>query len=39
MERYFLGIDVGTNESKAALVDEKCNLVEFASEPHGLMNP
>lgn len=39
MERYFLGIDVGTNESKAALVDEKCNLVEFASESHGLMNP
>lgn len=39
MAQYFLGIDVGTNESKAALIDEKCRLVAFASEPHGLMNP
>ena len=36
---YFLGIDVGTNESKAALIDEQCRLVSFASEPHPLMNP
>lgn len=39
MARYFLGIDVGTNESKAALIDEKCAIVAFASEAHNLMNP
>lgn len=39
MARYFLGIDVGTNESKAVLIDETCNIVSFASEGHGLMNP
>ena len=39
MARYFLGIDVGTNESKAALIDEACNIVAFASESHALMNP
>lgn len=39
MKRYFLGIDVGTNESKAALIDEACRLVAFASEPHKTMNP
>ena len=39
MSRYFLGIDVGTNESKAALINEKCQLVSFASEGHPLLNP
>lgn len=39
MAQYFLGIDVGTNESKAALIDHQCQLVAFASEPHPLMNP
>lgn len=39
MARYFLGIDVGTNESKAALIDEGCNIVAFASESHNMMNP
>lgn len=39
MARYFLGIDVGSNESKAVLIDKTCNIVSFASEAHSMMNP
>ena len=37
--RYYLGIDVGTNETKGALVDDQCKIVAFASEGHQVMNP
>ena len=37
--RYFMGIDVGTNETKAVLINEKCEIVAFASRGHGLLNP
>ena len=37
--RYFMGIDVGTNETKAVLIDEKCEIVAFASCGHDLLNP
>lgn len=39
MAEYYLGIDIGTNESKAALIDRQCRLVSFASESHEMMNP
>ncbi len=39
MASYFLGIDVGTNESKAVLIDAACRVVTFASEGHSMMNP
>lgn len=38
-KKYFLGIDVGTNESKGALLDEDGRLVVSASTEHGLENP
>lgn len=37
--KYFLGIDVGTSESKAVLIDENYLVVSMASVPHGLLNP
>ena len=39
MADYYLGIDIGTNESKAALIDHRCRLVSFASESHAMQNP
>lgn len=39
MARYFLGIDVGTSESKGILISEKCEVVCFSSEKHELLNP
>ena len=38
-ERYYLGIDIGTHESKGVLIDSSCRVVSFASTKHGLDNP
>ena len=38
-DEIFMGIDVGTNETKAVLIDEKCEIVAFASCGHDLLNP
>lgn len=38
-KKYFLGIDVGTNESKGVLVDEDGMVVVSATTSHGLENP
>jgi xylulokinase len=37
--KYYLGIDIGTYESKASLVDAEGNLVGFASSPHKMQVP
>ncbi len=37
--RYFMGIDVGTYESKGVLIDTDCHIVCQASQKHGLENP
>lgn len=39
MERYFLGIDIGTFESRGILIDESFRVVADASVPHGMDNP
>ena len=39
MKKYFLGIDVGTNESKAALVDGEGKLIASATTSHGVETP
>lgn len=39
MNRYVMGIDVGTNETKGVLVDEACRIVAQAAVPHGMENP
>ena len=36
---YFLGIDIGTGESKGVLIDEGCDIVCSASCAHGTDNP
>lgn len=36
---HFLGIDIGTGESKGVLIDEGCNIVCAASCAHGTDNP
>lgn len=36
---YFLGIDIGTYESKGTLIDEKGNVIATLSQPHGLEMP
>lgn len=36
---HFLGIDIGTGESKGVLIDEGCNIVCTASCAHGTDNP
>ena len=38
-EKYYLGIDIGTHESKGVLIDRFCHVVSFASTKHGLDNP
>ena len=38
-ERYFMGIDVGTYESKGVLIDKDCRILCQASQKHGLENP
>ena len=37
--RYYMGIDVGTYESKGVLCDESLNIVASHSEKHGMENP
>jgi xylulokinase len=37
--KYYLGIDIGTFESKAALVDGKGNIVASAAQPHKMLVP
>lgn len=39
MGRYYLGIDVGTFETKGVLIDDKFKVVEIASAKHGMENP
>ena len=34
MERYFLGIDIGTFESRGMLIDERFRIRADASVPH-----
>lgn len=36
---HFLGIDIGTGESKGVLIDEDCSIVCTASCAHGTDNP
>ncbi|MCI9634317.1 MAG: FGGY-family carbohydrate kinase [Ruminococcus sp.] len=38
-KKYFMGIDIGTNESKGVLIDEECRIIQTASASHGLENP
>ena len=38
-QKYFMGIDVGTNESKGVLIDRECRIVCSAAAAHGLENP
>ena len=37
--KYFVGIDVGTNETKGILIDEQGCEVVSASTTHGVENP
>ena len=39
MERYFLGIDIGTFASRGILIDEGFRVTADASVPHGMDNP
>ena len=39
MKRYFLGVDVGTYESKGVLIDQDYQLVHSFAVKHGLENP
>ncbi len=39
MPSYFMGIDVGTSETKGVLIDVDANIVAYSSAEHGLMNP
>ena len=39
MKKYFLGIDVGTYESKGVLIDEDCQIVADQAVKHELENP
>ena len=38
-KRCFMGIDVGTYESKGVLIDSDCRIICQASQKHGLENP
>lgn len=39
MKSCFMGIDIGTNESKGVLIDENCKIIATASAEHGVENP
>jgi xylulokinase len=39
MQKYFLGVDVGTYESKGVLLNSACEVVADAAVRHGLENP
>jgi len=36
---YFMGIDIGTTESKGVLIDENCKLVQVEVTTHDIENP
>lgn len=38
-KRYFMGIDIGTFESKGALVDEAANIIASHACPHAMESP
>ncbi|MBQ6373634.1 MAG: FGGY-family carbohydrate kinase [Clostridia bacterium] len=37
--KYFLGVDIGTYESKGVIIDGECGVVAIHAERHGLENP
>ena len=37
--RYFMGIDVGTNETKGVLIDSLCDIVAYSAKKHEVENP
>ncbi len=37
--KYFLGVDIGTFESKGLIMDEKCEVVAMHAEKHTMDNP
>lgn len=39
MNNYFLGLDVGTNESKGVLIDDSGLVIAQSSKPHDVENP
>ncbi|MBC8535772.1 FGGY-family carbohydrate kinase [Feifania hominis] len=39
MKKYFMGIDIGTQESKGVIIDENCELIAKFATKHGLSNP
>ena len=39
MAVYFMGIDVGTNESKGVIINEQAEVICTASASHGVENP
>ena len=39
MERYFMGIDVGTFETKGVLIDQDCRITAVHTEKHTMENP
>ena len=39
MKRYYLGVDIGTCESKGVLVDESYAVAASASQSHVIENP
>ncbi len=39
MGKYFMGIDIGTNESKGVLIDEQCCIIASAVTAHETENP
>jgi len=38
-DKYFMGIDVGTYESKGVIIDGGCRVVAAHTEKHGMENP
>ena len=39
MKRYFMGIDIGTYESKGVLVDETAQVIAYGAVPHKMECP
>lgn len=39
MDHYYLGIDIGTSESKGVLINSAGKVMAFAAKPHALSNP
>jgi xylulokinase len=37
--KYFLGIDIGTYESKGVIIDGNCQVIAMHAEGHGMENP